>query len=83
MRTKMKTVTYDELALQVLLSKDSRPEQDKKLAALARHANEFLTRTMPCPECGSTEQHEDNGCSGFDLSLLCTECGTTWEPLGE
>ena len=76
----MKTRTFDQMALGILLSDGSRAQQGEKLATLAKQADQFLTRTMACPDCGSHGPHEDNGCTGSFLSILCTGCGTQWDP---
>lgn len=44
-----------------------------------------LTRTryfkgLECPDCCARERSiEDNGCSGIELTYLCTECGHQWD----
>jgi hypothetical protein len=65
------TISYDSLAVSILLSKSSpkaKQAQLKKLAARASGQRE-------CPECGTVAVHEDNGCTGEELSWCCIECG--------
>lgn len=70
------TRTYDSLALDLLLA-GARPG-DRRFRALLDHAAD----RVPCPECGNVEGHEDNGQTGANRSLLCVECGYSFDPPG-
>lgn len=62
--------TYDERAVELLLAGDQ-----AGVERLAREARDFLENRVECPACGSKGPHDDNGCTGEDLSYCCTECG--------
>ncbi len=72
-----RSMDYDGLALEIMLSSAPKEERKQQLAALAKQANCALG--LECPECGDTEV-EDNGCSGASLTNLCTNCGHQWGP---
>jgi len=74
--------TYDGAALSIMLSNVSPAERKRKLAALAKKAAEAVGVAEACPECDCTEL-EDNGCTGHELTYLCTGCGHTWCPAEE
>lgn len=48
---------------------------------LDRSLLSVLVHSAFCPDCGCHDEHEDNGAKTLeDLSLLCRECGVSFEP---
>jgi len=80
MNPTVRPVTYDELALEILMSSAPKNVKDARLAKLYAEAK---NASGPCPECGYAGPHEDNGASQpSELSFCCTNCGTHWDALG-
>jgi hypothetical protein len=75
-------VSFDQLAVQVLLSKGSQAQKQRLLKELSAQVTAAVHKTHACPDCGSTAPKEDNGIppSDFDYSLLCLDCGESWSP---
>jgi len=71
--------SYDAMAIRIMLGAGSKVERQAKLTKLAAEAKARIENRVECPECGSHGPHEDNGCSGRDLSYLCTSCGYTFD----
>lgn len=72
-----RSVTYDSLALGIMLSDAPASKRNAKLAALRQHAAHATGET--CPDCGGTDT-QDNGASGSQLVNLCVGCGHQWGP---
>ena len=48
--------------------------------AAARLTRARYFKGVECPDCCAREQSiEDNGCTGVELTYLCTECGHQWD----
>lgn len=77
-----KRKTADQLALRIMLADVSAADKAKDLKALNEKAKEILENRDECPECGSKDEKEDNGLARgrINFSLLCTKCGTQFEP---
>jgi transposase-like protein len=69
-------MTYDQMAIEILISDRTPTERAAALEKLARHAKGERT----CPNCGTTDVHEDNGATRADeLTWLCTRCGEQFD----
>lgn len=64
-------MTYDEMALRLIIAGDERG-----LERLHRQARIATGRL--CPECGGADGIEDNGERGRYLTFLCP-CGHQWD----
>ena len=71
------TVTFDEIALRILIHGGKTMQDD--LTRVSRIAG----FNIECPECGDTNEKESNGAHGYDETLLCTACGTQFDRVGE
>ena len=78
MNSTVRPMTYDALALEILMSSAPGHVKDARLAALYAAA-EKADEGGPCPDCGNSGPHEDNGRSGSERSFCCIECGTHWD----
>ena len=38
-----------------------------------------IAKGEECPNCDDTTSIEDNGCTGDDLTYLCTACAHQWD----
>jgi transposase-like protein len=72
-------MTYDEMAVEIMLGPGSKKAKQAKLSKLAKQAKARLENRIECPECGNEGPHEDNGCSGSQKSYLCTACGCCFD----
>lgn len=68
-------MTYDEMAVEVLLGEGTPSEKQAKLTKLAVQAKDQLENRIPCPDCGNAGPHDDNGMTGLQLSYCCSDCG--------
>jgi len=72
-------MTYDELAVEILMGGGSEQSKQAKLSKLAKQAKARLENRVSCPECGNEGPHEDNGATGAHKSYLCTNCGCCFD----
>jgi hypothetical protein len=72
----MEHMSYDELAVLVLLGKGTAQQKQAKLAQLTKRAN----NEVACPDCGHEGPHDDNGERGEEFALGCTGCGMAFQP---
>lgn len=73
-------MTFDQLALSIMLSTDSPARKQARLTALAKQARGLLSGEAACPCCGSHGPHEDNGASRVsELTYLCVTCGEQFD----
>jgi hypothetical protein len=70
--------TVDAMALEILLTGGS--DTREKLVALWRKCND-TTNGGACPNCGARGPHDDNGCSGANLTFLCRSCSWQWDAI--
>lgn len=75
-------MTYDELAVEVLLGPGSEKQKQAKLSKLAKQARDRLENRIECPECGHKGPHDDNGRTGSQRSYCCCNCGTHFDEEG-
>jgi len=72
-------MTYDEMAVEILMGPGLVKTKQSKLSKLAKQAAARLENRVECPECGHEGPHEDNGCSGSQKSYLCSGCGCCFD----
>jgi transposase-like protein len=56
-------------------------ERQRRVAEAARQV--AIATGAECPDCASTAQHEDNGCTGRWLEYRCVACDHRWGPGAE
>ena len=71
--------TADAMALDILLA--GGPRMQARLTALHAYVERQHTGGA-CPACGAAGPHDDNGCSGDELSFCCCACGEQWDAVG-
>jgi hypothetical protein len=77
MTTTVRPRTYDELALEILVSRAPKKVRDARLHRLYEVAR---YEGGKCPECGYAGPHEDNGATrASELAFCCGNCGTHWD----
>lgn len=72
-------MTYDKMAVGVLLGPGSEKSKQARLTNLAKQASDRLENRVECPECGSMGPHDDNNQTGASLSYCCTSCGSHFD----
>jgi transposase-like protein len=73
-------MTYDSLAVRILLSDAPEHVKRAQLAAASRRASDEINNVLACPECGARGPHDDNGARRrSELSYCCCECGTQFD----
>jgi hypothetical protein len=70
--------TADAMALEIFLV--GGPNTQEKLTAL-RCKCDNMTNGGACPNCGFMGPHDDNGCSGANLTFLCRSCSWQWDAI--
>lgn len=75
-------MTYDQMAVRILLGSGSDKAKQEKLSKLAKQAKDRLENRVACPECGDEGPHDDNGRTGSQRSFCCCACGTHFDEEG-
>lgn len=76
----MEQMTYDELAVEILLGEGTPELKLVKLGQAKRQAKAHLENRFECPDCSHAGPHEDNNERGAEFALACTGCGTHFHP---
>jgi hypothetical protein len=71
-------MTYDQMALKILLGGGSETTKQAALKRLASDGRAALNGRHECPRCGFSGPHDDNGLSGSMQSFMCV-CGEQWD----
>jgi transposase-like protein len=73
-------MTYDEMAVEIMIGPGSAKSRQAKLSKLAKQAKVEVEGRLPCPECGDEGPHDDNGATRrSQVSFCCNQCGTHFD----